>query len=353
VPPVPDLIAEGERLMVICNACRYCEGYCAVFPAMERRLTFSEADINYLANLCHNCAECYYACQYAPPHEFAVNVPKTFAEIRIQSYRKYAWPAFLQVNAAWAVAVGLIVAAAIAGSRPAVDANFYGVVSHGALVGMFSVVFGLIIVIHAAGFLRFWRETEHSLTSLAHPSVLLRAFRDALSLKNLDSHGAGCTYPDQEHSEARRWFHHFTFYGFVLCAASTTVAAIYHSFFGWRAPYGYFSVPVLLGTAGGVGLLIGPVGLYGLKRRRDPAIVDSKQDGMDIGFLILLFLTSITGLLLLSMRETSAMGLLLRVHLGVVLGLCLTLPYGKYVHSIYRLAALIRSSLEAGNKQHQ
>ena len=79
MPPLDDLIAEGERLMVICNACRYCEGYCAVFPAMERRLTFNEADINYLANLCHNCAECYYACQYAPPHEFAVNVPKVFA----------------------------------------------------------------------------------------------------------------------------------------------------------------------------------------------------------------------------------------------------------------------------------
>ncbi|MEA3115709.1 MAG: citrate/tricarballylate utilization protein, partial [Caballeronia sp.] len=28
--------AEGElsRIMQICNACRYCEGFCAVFPAM-------------------------------------------------------------------------------------------------------------------------------------------------------------------------------------------------------------------------------------------------------------------------------------------------------------------------------
>jgi citrate/tricarballylate utilization protein len=186
---------------------------------------------------------------------------------------------------------------------------------------------------------------------LFHPAVLSGALRDALSLKNLDSHGAGCTYPDQEHSGVRKWFHHLTFYGFVLCAASTTVAAMYHSLFGWRAPYEYLSVPVLLGTAGGVGLLVGPVGLYRLKRRRDPAIVDSKQDGMDVGFLILLFLTSITGLLLLAMRETNAMGLLLRVHLGIVFGLCLTLPYGKYVHSIYRLAALIRSSLEASRDQ--
>jgi citrate/tricarballylate utilization protein len=351
VPSVPDPIAEGERLMVICNSCRYCEGYCAVFPAMERRLTFSETDIHYLANLCHNCAECYYACQYAPPHEFGVNVPKTFAEIRIRSYRKYAWPAFLKVNAAWAVAFGLLVTAALAGSRSATDANFYDVVSHDRLVAVFGVVFGWSIVVHAAGFLRFWRETGHSLARLFDPAVL-RALRDALSLKNLDSHGAGCTYPDQQHSQARRWFHHFTFYGFVLCAASTTAAAMYHSLFGWQAPYRYLSIPVVLGTAGGVGLLIGPVGLYRLKQRRDLAIVDSKQDGMDVGFLTLLFLTSITGLLLLAMRETNAMGLLLRVHLGVVLGLCLTLPYGKYVHSIYRLAALIRSSLEAPRGQH-
>ena len=350
--PVPDLIAEGKRLMVICNACRYCEGYCAVFPAMERRLTFSEADINYLANLCHNCAECYYACQYAPPHEFGVNVPKTFAEIRTRSYRKYAWPAFLQVKPVWAVVLGLAVVAALAGPRTAADADFYGVVSHDTLVRAFGAVFALITVVHAAGFLRFWRESGQRVGRLFQPAVLWGALRDAFSLKNLDSHGVGCTYPDQEHSQARRWFHHFTFYGFVLCTASTTVAAAYHSFFGWRAPYGHFSIPVVLGTAGGVGLILGPIGLYRLKRRRDSAIVDSKQDSMDVGFLTLLLLTSVTGLLLLAMRETNAMGALLRIHLGVVFGFFLTLPYGKYVHSIYRLAALVRSSLEASRSQH-
>ena len=63
--------AEVERVMQVCNACRYCEGFCAVFPAMTQRLEFGKADINYLANLCHNCGACLHACQYAPPHEFA------------------------------------------------------------------------------------------------------------------------------------------------------------------------------------------------------------------------------------------------------------------------------------------
>ena len=86
--------------------------------------------------------------------------------------------------------------------------------------------------------------------------------------------------------------------------------------------------------------------------RRDTAIVDIKQDGMDVSFLALLFLTSLTGLLLLVLRETNAMGALLRIHLGVVLGLFLTLPYGKFLHGIYRSAALVRSVLEASRGQN-
>jgi len=346
VQQATDPVAEGARQMVICNACRYCEGYCAVFPAMERRLTFAEADMNYLANLCHNCSECYYACQYAPPHEFAVNIPQVLAQIRVRSYQKYAWPRFLTVSAWLAVALGSVVAVLLAGARSATGGAFYSVISHDAMVATFAVVFVLILVAHAVGLLRFWRESGESIVSLFRPAALLKAARDVLSLKNLSSNGVGCTYPNDGHSQSRRNFHHLTFYGFLLCTASTTVAAAYHSIFGWEAPHAYFSLPVVLGTAGGIGLIVGPIGLYRLKRRRDPAIADSAQDQMDVSFLALLVLTSLTGLLLLALRETGAMGLLLRIHLGVVLGLFLTLPYGKFVHGIYRSAALVRSALE-------
>ena len=90
--PSPELLKEAERLMTICNACRYCEGYCAVFPAMERRRTFTVQDLAYLSNLCFDCRACFYACPYSPPHEFAVNIPKTFAELRMDTYQDYTWP---------------------------------------------------------------------------------------------------------------------------------------------------------------------------------------------------------------------------------------------------------------------
>jgi citrate/tricarballylate utilization protein len=313
-------------------------------------MNFAGADLDYLANLCHNCAECYYACQYAPPHQFAVNVPKTLAEIRVRSYQGYAWPAAMAGvfrNNALAVILAFVIALAIwiaatNGSTAGV-AQFYQVVSHRTMVAVFGGVSIFILIALATGCIRFWRESGEGAANL---SALKQAINDALRLTYLHGDGHGCTYP-QEHRSLARWrFHNLTFYGFLLCFASTSVAAIYHYAFGWRAPYGYFSLPVMLGTLGGIGLLAGPAGLFWLKRRGDFATRDPQQDGTDLAFIALLFFTSATGLLLLALRETSGMPVLLAVHLATVVALFLTLPYGKFVHGIYRLAALVRYALE-------
>ena len=148
----------------------------------------------------------------------------------------------------------------------------------------------------------------------------------------------------------RRWFHHCTFYGFLLCFASTTVAAIYHGIFGWQAPYAYSSLPVLLGAAGGFGLLAGPLGLAALRQTRDPDLGHDESRGVDNVFLALLFLTSLTGLALLALRHSTLMGALLVVHLAVVMVLLLTLPYSKFVHALYRVLALIRFHEQKSSK---
>ena len=134
--------------------------------------------------------------------------------------------------------------------------------------------------------------------------------------------------------------------GFMTCFAATCVATVYHYALGWPAPYPFWSLPVLLGTLGGIGLMIGPAGLLWLKERRDSALTADSQTGMDVAFLVLLFIVSLTGLLLLVLRETAAMGTLLAVHLGAVMGLFITMPYGKFVHAIYRFAALVRFHVE-------
>jgi len=159
-------------------------------------------------------------------------------------------------------------------------------------------------------------------------------------------HGQGCNDEDDRFTLRRRWFHHLTFYGFMLCFAATSVATLYHYLLGLQAPYALTSLPVLLGTAGGIGLLIGPTGLLWLNLRRDPQHGDTAQRPMDLGFIALLLLTSATGLALLAWRDSPAMALLLAVHLGVVMALFLTLPYGKFAHGIFRSAALLKFAIE-------
>ena len=360
---LPELIEEAQRVLSICNACRYCEGYCAVFPTLQRRLSFTENDVHYLANLCHNCGSCLYACQYAPPHEFQLNFPRVLAQVRVQTYRKYAWPGFLarafdangvatSLATAASLAFMLLFAAFIADPKRLVTAfsdaqgSFYAVIPHNAMVAVFGAVSAFVVLALLMGFARFWPDMGEEAADFVAPAASGTALSDALTLKYLDGGGDGCMYPDEKPSFARRRFHHLTFYGFMLCFAATSVATIYHYAFGWKAPYPFWSLPVLLGTVGGIGLLAGPLGLLWLKNRRDPELADPAQKGMEAGFLALLFLTSLTGLLLLAFRETRAMGLLLVAHLGLVLALFAMMPYGKFVHALYRFAALVRFHLE-------
>src|SRR4029450_9735917 len=109
------ILEEAGRLMTVCNSCRYCEGLCAVFPAMEMRRAFSDGDLNYLANLCHGCGACFTDCQFSPPHEFNVNVPKVLAIARAESYAGYAWPrAFAGAFARNGLVISLIMAFSVA-----------------------------------------------------------------------------------------------------------------------------------------------------------------------------------------------------------------------------------------------
>lgn len=352
---------EVARQLQICNACRYCEGFCAVFPAMTRRLEFGKADIHYLANLCHNCGACLHACQYAPPHEFAVNVPQAMAQVRGQTYADYAWPPSLGslykrngLTLSLALAAGLslflLLALQMNGTlwSAQLDGNFYNLFPHNLLVSLFAPVFLFATLALALGVRRFWREITPATSgaALTKPATS-EATHDVLRLKYLDGgHGEGCNNEDDAFTLSRRRAHHLTFYGFMLCFASTSLATIYHYAFGWVAPYDLPSLPKVLGALGGVSLLLGTAGLFKLNLQRHPMHGDAAQKPMDLGFIALLFFTSLTGLALWLGRGSVALPALLAIHLGVVMALFATQPYGKFAHGIFRTAALLRFAVE-------
>lgn len=352
---------EVARVLTICNACRYCEGYCAVFPAMTRRLEFGQADVHYLANLCHSCGDCLHACQYAPPHEFAVNVPRAMAAVRGRTYQDYAWPSALgalyrrnglALSLALALALALFLVLGIARNgalfHQPLAGNFYALFPHSLLVGMFGSVFLFAVLALGVGVVRFWRDVAPGSTREgARADAAVEAMASVLELRYLDGgHGSGCNEADDAFTLSRRRFHHLTFYGFLLCFAATCVATVYHYVLGVPAPYPILSAPVLLGTVGGIGLLIGPAGLFWLHLHRHALHGDPAQRPMDLGFIALLFFTSLTGLALLVWRDTSAMGLWLAIHLGFVMAFFLMLPYGKFAHGTLRSAALLKYAIE-------
>ncbi len=356
------ILDEADRLMTVCNSCRYCEGLCAVFPAMEMRRAFSDGDLNYLANLCHACGACYVDCQFSPPHEFNVNVPRTLAVARAESYAAYAWPralsgAFARNGLVISVVAALSMAAFILGFVALNDRGvlfgvqtgpgaFYRLMPHNAMAALFGAAFLYAILALAMGVRAFWRDISPPIAGRAEAGSIVQAIRDAGELRYLHGGGVGCYNEDDKPTDRRKNFHHLTFYGFLLCFAATSVATLYHYLLAREAPYPWWDLPVVLGTLGGIGLIVGPVGLFLAKTQRDPALLDEARYGMDVGFIAMLFLTGLSGMALLLLRETAAMGLLLALHLGAVFALFITMPYGKFVHGIYRFAALVRYAQE-------
>lgn len=348
--PTTPATAEARRQIEICNACRYCEGYCAVFPAMTRQRAFADGDMTQLANLCHNCRGCYYACQYTEPHEFAVNLPAALAEARQDSWDRFAWPgvfAGMFQRRAGAMIIALIVAIALLFAlaqvmQPESGEGFYAYLSHGVMAALFAPAFLFPVLALSIGVRRYWREVGGARVAFAD---FKQAGADAASLKNLSGGQAGaCNFEAEDRfSNARKYAHQAVMWGFLLCFASTASGTVMHYALGWPAPYGLLTAPKLLGVPGGILMTVGAVYLAWLKTKADPSL-GAKAGAAEMAFTLLLGAVGATGLALYLATGTGAVPALLAIHLGCVLAFFLTTPYSKMAHGAYRFAALVREA---------
>jgi citrate/tricarballylate utilization protein len=354
-----EIRAEARRVLAICDACGYCNGFCDLFEAARRRPALTDADLVHLANLCHACRNCFHACQYAPPHAFAVNVPRVLARLRHQSYRDPVWPrAFATLldrpiatvvgvtlgAILWLFALALTFAPTesglVAGLEPGA---FYRVLPWELMVwlGVLPLIWSALAI--GIGWRRYWRLTRLS-ERLPAPRALRSALIDILDLRNLRGGGPGCNDLDARFSPWRRWLHQTLLGGLGLSFAATLAATLYHHGLGLEAPYPLMSAPVLLGTLGGIALVVAILGLMWIEWRADPEPIAPESRRLDRAFLGLLLLVATSGLVLLVWRATPAMAPLLIVHLGTVLAFFLLLPYSKFVHAGYRAIALVLES---------
>ena len=319
---------EADRLMTVCNSCRYCEGLCAVFPAMEMRRTFPDGDLNYLANLCHGCGACYVDCQFSPPHEFNVNVPRVLCAgagailRRLCLAARAVRPVFERNGLAISLIAALSVAAFIARLRRLARPGGAVRRPHRA---------GRLLPADAAqrdgrcssarrsstpssrscmGMRTFWRDIGEPAATLAEPAPLWQAMKDAgnaalsrwrrrrLLQRGRRARPTGAGSITTSRSTAS-------------CSASPRPAwrRFYHYLLGREAPYAWYDLPVVLGTLGGIGLIVGPVGLLAAKMAaRSRRWRTRRASAWMWPSSAMLFLTSLTGLALLVLRETPAMG---------------------------------------------
>ena len=369
MPMMDELFTEAQRQLNICNACRFCEGYCAVFPALERRVVLGADDITHLANLCHDCRACFHACMYAPPHEYAVNPPEILSQVRRASYDGYAhpgpWPAWLHGSAwlrgpawlrvpAWLRGRGALATAAtgvvaalvvIIALTAGIDALWshggpYQVISYPALlvIVLLPCAWSAAVMLRATA--RYWHDTHGPLRDLADWSALRKALVYAASLRYQRGRGE-CTYPGENPSPARRRLHAAVFYGFAACSAATVSAAFMQDVMGIPPPYPLLSVPVITGTAGGLAMIAGCTGLTALKRRTDQA-----PAAADYGLLIGLGLLAFTGMLTLLLRATPAYGLVLVAHLATIVVCFAVVPYTRFMHAVFRFLAILADNIE-------
>jgi citrate/tricarballylate utilization protein len=288
-----------------------------------------------------------------------VNIPKALADVRLETYSHFTTPSSLSglyknQGVAFALASTLalmmitsLVIYSLAGSldklfQATTDRSlFYEITSHGFLVSLFLPVFGLSILMMARSGHKYWK----ALTTLPAESTQIvseaqSTFLDATTLRYLGGGGDGCPSENDHPSMRRRFSHQLIFYGFLLCLLSTSVATAYHYLLNWPAPYPMLSVPKVLGTVGGVMMVLG-CSLTALNRRsRHTSLKSPDQRSLDIGFVTVLFLVAFSGLLSMLFRATAAMPLLHIFHLSTVMTFFLLMPYSKFMHSTYRLLAL-------------
>jgi citrate/tricarballylate utilization protein len=353
------LVAEASRQLRICNACRYCEGFCAVFPALERRSVLDGGDISQLANLCHDCRACFDACMYAPPHEFAINVPVALSAVRVRDYGDHVWPR----RVPWAlrgwrgVLLGLLASTATVVVTALLHSGWsglfrqrhtaaspYDLIPYPALLVFVLVptVFAVTVMTLAAR--GYWRAIGPVPVT---GSVVMRAVGDAASLRYLRGGGAECHYPDDTRpSGGRRRMHHLVAYGFGLCVVSTISAGFMQDLLGIDPPYSWTSPPVLTGTVGGSALAIGCGGMLWFKTRSSPVTSFARMTVKDYGLAVALLFLSVSGLATLILRSTPAFGVAFLVHLAAIGVTFAATPYSKLVHIGYRFLSLVHDRAE-------
>ncbi len=333
------------RQLSICNACRYCEGYCAVWDAIEFKSILNEGDIYHLSNLCHDCRDCYYACPYnEPEHDFKLNIPKVLGQVRVETYKDNLKPRFFGFaleKPILVTATSTIIAVAISIAYAAFS---FGVDSFSSLpmttiipISLFKpatiLVYLYTITLWSWEGLAYWSKINQKERLSA--SGIGRGIRDAIFHKNFLGGGEGCKVPKLNSRYLRVISHLLVFFGFITALVSISF---------YPDITGYFALAYLFGSCS---VTIGTAGMIYIHLKESKRSRSDEQALIDYPFTILLFFAGITGIIVPLSLGTTLFNWNFIIHDALIMVVFLLAPFSKFIHPVFRIISLMKYSSDS------
>ena len=333
-------LEEAIRQYTICNACRYCEGYCPVWPTLSSRTFVDREDVTFMANLCLDRRDCYYACPYVPGvHEFAINIPEVNRRLRDETYLELTFNAlrsrigkaifalmFIPILALWLIFLPAL--------RIPVSPSFYALVPKDVIIYAGTAALVYLIAIAAHALLSYSRRIGPRYRPRLR--ALPRTISDILG----HSWFSDAHYPGEAEGNVRLIYHPLMFYGFLLDLMSTLTGMVYEDVLGVSSPFPLTNPTVILGLVGGVMLTAGAgLAIYArVVSYRGQRFVSASP--FDSALAPILLSVAVTGLSILAARMAAAyyaMYLLLLVHYSLIYTLFVLAPLSTtFLHALIR-----------------
>jgi citrate/tricarballylate utilization protein len=340
-----DIHGEAIRQFNICNACRYCEGYCAVWDDIENKNFFDNSDIDHFANLCHDCRECYNVCPFTEPHEFNLNIPMVLSKVRHETYINNIKPEFMEKPAKhqyylWSFVIALSILSVFTLGYMNMNGymlNRYGLsdITHIFPVLQFkifsTILYIYVIILWALEGNNYWKSINSGKNKKkVRIHNILLALSDSFGHKYFKGGGAGCNYPEDNSGKFRLIFHPMIFFGFII-----DLIAI--------AFYGNLNIYIIIiYMVGSLLISIGSIALLFAKFYSNKKLASKQLLTMDYPFTIIMLLTGITGLIFPVFSGYSIFSITFMIHIALISAIFLMAPFGKFIHPVFRFLSLIK-----------
>ncbi len=342
-----ELMEDAIRQFNICNACRYCEGYCAVWDAIERQPSFLTSDMKYYSNLCHDCRECYYVCPYTDDHEFKLNIPKVLSELRLETYSENIWPRFAKKFldhpiASWGTVASISIiftfglAVFLSGVKFLVSPSMLSeqIIPDPYFKVLSLLLYAYVIIIWSVEGMKYWHSIKKPGRKITLRYFLL-GLKDAFQHKYFGGGGAGCNYPGEKGTTTRLVFHAMLLGGFILDLATI----LFYPDMGRVIVWSY--------TAGAAAMFLGSSFLLAFKPSSNQLLMATAMKQNDYPFTTAMMLTGLTGILFPIVSGTLLYSYFFLIHVALIAAIFLMAPYSKFLHPVFRVVSLAANRSEA------